>query len=242
MTPNGLPPLIPVTPEAPPLQPRAPSSTWPQMPSAEQSFQVAPSQEYLEPEPELEDWVEPIPALPPFPPYPPSSPAAFTAHQPIPPVQTFGPQPGYAAQKVVLARITAADLMEEESATPGRHFIPNPGPAKLGPAPMKPIPVAPVPPVPGNRIPAQSFLNKGLESLEQKAKLRDVNPAKGERSIARAAAIYTAWTGKPMSEEDGWRFMVALKQAREIQGDFHEDDYVDLASYAALLGEAQSGS
>ena len=45
-----------------------------------------------------------------------------------------------------------------------------------------------------------------------------------------------------MSEEDGWRFMIALKQAREIQGDFHKDDYQDLVNYSALLGECASDS
>lgn len=62
----------------------------------------------------------------------------------------------------------------------------------------------------------------------------------GERSAARASSILTAWTGQPVTEVDVWRTLLAVKLARESQGQFHADDYVDLASYAALLGECQA--
>lgn len=86
---------------------------------------------------------------------------------------------------------------------------------------------------------ASKILETGSETLTQRAKLRD-STSTGERSMARAVAIFNAWqgdTGDHLTEEEGWRFMIALKQARMAGGRFHLDDYVDLASYSALLGE-----
>lgn len=83
---------------------------------------------------------------------------------------------------------------------------------------------------------AVSFLNDAIGTLSARATSRDAGST-GERSMAKTVAIFNAWTGEDMSEADGWRFMLCLKQAREIQGKFHADDYVDLAGYASLLGE-----
>ena len=86
---------------------------------------------------------------------------------------------------------------------------------------------------------ASKILEIGSETLTQRAKLRD-SESTGERSMAKAVAIFNAWqgdTGDHLTEEEGWRFMIALKQARMAGGKFHLDDYVDLASYSALLGE-----
>lgn len=86
---------------------------------------------------------------------------------------------------------------------------------------------------------ASKILETGSETLTQRAKLRD-STSTGERSMAKAVAIFNAWqgdTGDHLTEEEGWRFMIALKQARMAGGRFHLDDYVDLASYSALLGE-----
>lgn len=88
--------------------------------------------------------------------------------------------------------------------------------------------------------PAQSFLEKAADTMKARAQLRD-QPA-GERSMARTVAIFNAWTGNNLSVEDGWRFMISLKQAREIQGFYNEDDYIDLVSYSSLLGEEESGN
>jgi hypothetical protein len=85
---------------------------------------------------------------------------------------------------------------------------------------------------------ARELLQTGLVVLKQRAETRDAS--QGERSMAKAVAIFNAWTGNTLSEEDGWRFMISLKQAREIQGKFHADDYVDGANYFALLGECES--
>lgn len=87
---------------------------------------------------------------------------------------------------------------------------------------------------------AHTFLEEGAKVLAARAQLRD--SAGGERSMATTVAIFNAWTGLGLSVEDGWRFMIALKQAREIQGTYHRDDYVDGANYFALLGEEESGN
>ena len=85
---------------------------------------------------------------------------------------------------------------------------------------------------------AHEFVDMASTSLAKNARLRD-QPA-GERSAERAAAILSAWTGMTWNEADVWRCLLAVKMSREIQGDFHADDYVDMAGYSALLGEQQS--
>lgn len=85
-----------------------------------------------------------------------------------------------------------------------------------------------------SKVQAHEFLDEAVETMRRRAAQRD---AEQERSMAKTVAIFNAWTGGNMTEADGWRFMICLKQAREIQGKFHRDDYVDLSAYAGLLGE-----
>ncbi len=59
----------------------------------------------------------------------------------------------------------------------------------------------------------------------------------GERSMAKAVAIFNATTGRDLTALEGWRFMLALKLARSAQDGYNPDDYEDLAAYAALAGE-----
>lgn len=86
---------------------------------------------------------------------------------------------------------------------------------------------------------AKDFLNKAVKEQEERANY--YNSPDGERSMDTATAIFNAWTGHNLSTADGWRFMIALKQAREVQGK-KSDNYVDLAGYASLLGEEVCGS
>lgn len=88
---------------------------------------------------------------------------------------------------------------------------------------------------------AASFLDEAVSTMKQRASQRDAGD-NGERSMAKTTDIFNAWTGNNISVEDGWRFMIALKLAREVQGSYHADDYVDLAAYASLLGEEESGN
>lgn len=59
----------------------------------------------------------------------------------------------------------------------------------------------------------------------------------GERSMEATCRIFEAWTGIQLSEQDGWRFMIALKMARSLTGKPKLDTYVDMAGYVGLLGE-----
>ena len=87
-------------------------------------------------------------------------------------------------------------------------------------------------------IPASWFLDNAGAAMKARAALRD-QPT-GERSMQKTVEIFNAWTGCHLTVQDGWRFVIALKMAREIQGFFNADDYVDGAAYMALLGEDES--
>lgn len=83
---------------------------------------------------------------------------------------------------------------------------------------------------------AQRILGEAADNIDNRAAERDTEC---ERSMARAVAIFNAYSGKQLSETEGWIFMVALKMARSKAGKFQRDDYVDLAAYAALAGECE---
>lgn len=85
---------------------------------------------------------------------------------------------------------------------------------------------------------APAILTRGAQALQDRASSRD--QPDGERSMARAVAMFNAYAGgdRRMSETDGWMFMVFLKAARAAQGKVNEDDYVDGAAYFALAGES----
>lgn len=60
--------------------------------------------------------------------------------------------------------------------------------------------------------------------------------------MAHAVSIFNAITGRDMTEREGWTMMMALKLARSMQGKPKLDTYVDMAAYAALLGECALAS
>lgn len=92
------------------------------------------------------------------------------------------------------------------------------------------------PPATMRTIAADDLLVQAHESIHQRAQLRD-KPA-GERSMARCIAAFNALHGTALTEVQGWHFMVILKLTRATAGRKHLDDYVDLAAYSALAGEA----
>lgn len=85
-------------------------------------------------------------------------------------------------------------------------------------------------------IAATDLLVQASDSIDQRAKLRDLPD--GERSMARTVAAFNALHGTALTEVQGWHFMILLKLARATAGRKHLDDYVDLAAYGALAGEA----
>ncbi|MGZ8887971.1 MAG: DUF6378 domain-containing protein [Halobacteriota archaeon] len=83
---------------------------------------------------------------------------------------------------------------------------------------------------------AVDVLNEASSALTERAKERD-HTESGERSMQRCVESFNAMRGHKLSVEDGWVFMVFLKMARSVNGDFLKDDYVDMAAYCALAGE-----
>ncbi|AUR81715.1 hypothetical protein NVP1089O_66 [Vibrio phage 1.089.O._10N.261.51.F9] len=88
------------------------------------------------------------------------------------------------------------------------------------------------------RIPAHEFLEKGVGHMKDRASQRDAED--GERSMKRCVEAFNALEGTALTETQGWKFMVMLKMARSVSGDFTVDDYEDMAAYAGLAGESAS--
>lgn len=82
---------------------------------------------------------------------------------------------------------------------------------------------------------ASEILESAIEHIENRGKLRD--SPQGERSMLRAVSAFNALTKMSLTEREGWLFMVCLKMSRATAGAFHQDDYEDMAAYAALAGE-----
>lgn len=79
------------------------------------------------------------------------------------------------------------------------------------------------------------ILREAALTLTQRAVERD--SPQGERTMAQTVEIFEAITGVILTEKQGWTFMLALKLARAQRGKPNPDHYIDLAGYAALLGE-----
>ena len=74
--------------------------------------------------------------------------------------------------------------------------------------------------------------------MKDRASQRDAED--GERSMKRCVEAFNALEGTNLTETQGWKFMVMLKMARSVSGDFTADDYEDMAAYAGLAGESAS--
>lgn len=81
----------------------------------------------------------------------------------------------------------------------------------------------------------ERILKEAALTLQQRGVERDT--PNGERSMQRAVEIFRAITDIDLTERQGWTFMLALKMARMTRGKPNPDHFVDLAGYAALLGE-----
>ena len=87
---------------------------------------------------------------------------------------------------------------------------------------------------------ANEILRNGAQHIEDRASSRDTED--GERSMKRCVEAFNALEGTTLTEAQGWRFMVVLKQARATAGKFNIDDYEDMAAYAALAAECESAN
>ncbi len=85
---------------------------------------------------------------------------------------------------------------------------------------------------------APDLLEKAAATMRERSAERDT---KKERAMKRTILIFNAIFGTAMTEYQGWVFMFCLKMARAHGGSFREDDYLDMAAYAALAGECKAG-
>ncbi len=82
---------------------------------------------------------------------------------------------------------------------------------------------------------APSLLRQGVDAMTDRAASRD---NEGERSMMKTIKAFNAFTDRDLTEEEGWLFMVCLKEARSMNGSKKiADDYADGAAYFALQGE-----
>lgn len=90
------------------------------------------------------------------------------------------------------------------------------------------------------KMKAHEILQAGIDAMASRAAERD--KPDGERSMPHAVEIYQAVkrSVEPTveTEADGWLFMVCLMLARSRGGAFLLDDWIDMAAYVALTGEA----
>lgn len=88
----------------------------------------------------------------------------------------------------------------------------------------------------GNAVDAPYVLKLARDLITSRGEERD--KPEGERSMARAVAMFNAKYDTKLSEEQGWCFMVFLKHSRMVGGAFKLDDYLDATAYEALMAEA----
>ena len=63
-----------------------------------------------------------------------------------------------------------------------------------------------------------------------------------ENSFAIIAQMWTAYLGKDLSSSDVANMMVLMKVARNANGVYKDDNWIDICGYAALGGEIQSNT
>ena len=83
--------------------------------------------------------------------------------------------------------------------------------------------------------PAEEILQSAGEHIKDRAVTYDSRG--GERSMEATVGAFKAITGKDITPEQGWLFMVLLKAVRSQQGNYKLDNYEDGSAYFALMGE-----
>lgn len=85
---------------------------------------------------------------------------------------------------------------------------------------------------------APEFLHRAATIMEERG--RQYDKPGGERSMGKTVAAFNAITGQDMTEEQGWAFMLVLKQVRFFSNTTapHRDSLEDAIAYSALLAES----
>ena len=84
---------------------------------------------------------------------------------------------------------------------------------------------------------AYEYCKNAATTMEQRGKENGYDGAKEERSAKQIAAVFNALTGRDLTEQEAWTFLICLKLVRQHRK-HQEDNIVDLVAYAALLGES----
>lgn len=83
---------------------------------------------------------------------------------------------------------------------------------------------------------AFEYCKNAATTMEQRGKENGYD-TKEERSAKQITAVFNALTGRDLTEQEAWVFMICLKLVRQTRK-HQEDNIVDLVAYAALLGES----
>lgn len=84
---------------------------------------------------------------------------------------------------------------------------------------------------------AYEYCKNAATTMEQRGKENGYDNAKEERSAKQIADVFNALTGRDLTEQEAWTFLICLKLVRQHRK-HQEDNIVDLVAYAALLGES----
>lgn len=84
---------------------------------------------------------------------------------------------------------------------------------------------------------AYEYCKNAATTMEQRGKENGYDNAKEERSAKQIAAVFNALTGRDLTEQEAWTFLICLKLVRQHRK-HQEDNIVDLVAYSALLGES----
>lgn len=83
---------------------------------------------------------------------------------------------------------------------------------------------------------AEDLLKEAYETLVERGTLHDKAGVE-ERSLGKVAEMMTVLKGREFTAEDIGLVQICVKLVRSQQGNYHHDNFVDLAGYAALTGE-----
>lgn len=84
---------------------------------------------------------------------------------------------------------------------------------------------------------AYEYCKNAATTMKQRGKENGYDNAKEERSAKQIAAVFNALTGRDLTEQEAWTFLICLKLVRQHRK-HQEDNIVDLVAYSALLGES----
>lgn len=85
------------------------------------------------------------------------------------------------------------------------------------------------------------ILRKALHTLVERGKVYDPSGNEKERSMPQIVEMFNLMTGKDLTEQEGYMFMIALKLVRFCgTGYTHQDSLLDMVCYQALLDDCNS--